>query len=294
MSEVESNSTFLASVCASTNKAPSLKEQNPASDNDIGSTVKWVIASYEAAPRAVKEAIDAYNAALLVVKDLVSKHDVDLLMIRETLMIPSANKTTNTAGIGALETIVRCEVIDAYHKATLASTHLVCTYQDAFLAAIGVNKAMNNSTNNAPQVVKYIAYHDALLVAKNLVGEYNDGLLVVGKALAASVNEARSLGEEAPIQTSVVAGKIVDALTAVMDAYNNALARTKDLMLAYKDAFLLITGASANEEQTSVGHKRIREEASLGEQKKLRAAHTNCAEIAPMRKSLTTPTNLVD
>ena len=125
---------------------------------------------------------------------------------------------------------------DAYHKATLASTHLVCTYQDAFLAAIGVNNAMNN----APQVVKYIAYNDALLVAKNLVGEYNDGLLVVGKALAASVNEARSLGEEAPIQTSVVAGKIVDALTAVMDSYNNALARTKDLMLAYKDAFLLI------------------------------------------------------
>ena len=295
MSEVESNSTNSAKVCAvvknttllaakdlvcaSSKKAPSLKE-NSASINDAASAVKGVIASYDDAPLVIKEAIDGYNAARLVVEKLVSKHDVDVLMIRET-MIPSANQTTSlnpastikiTAGLGAFENIVSCEVIDAYGNATLASKHLVCTYQDSLLVAKGVYAAMNNSTNNTPRSV-IIAYNDALLVAKNLVAEYNDGFLVVDRAMDACVSEARSWEEEATIETSVVE-KIVDALKLVMDAYKNALAVTKDLMLAYK-LIKDITGASANEPRLMKG---IPEEASLGEQKKLSADHKPCRD----------------
>ena len=287
MSEVESNSTNSAEVgavvknttllaakdlvCASTKKASSVKE-NPASTNDAASTVKGLIPSYDDAPPVVKEAIDGYNTAVLVVKDLVSKHDVDVLVVEDHVSKQDVDVLLVRESLtpSHLEKIIGCDVIDAYGNATLASKHLATTYQDALRGATGVYTAMKNSTNNAPRAV-IIAYNDALLVAKNLVVEYNDGLLVVGRALDACVSEARSLEQQAPIQTCVVVEKIVDVLKVVMDAYNNALAVTKNLMLAYKDAFLLIKDIT--EPRLMKGQKRIREEASLGEQKKVCADH---------------------
>ena len=280
MSEVESNSTNSAEVyavvkdttlqaakelmCASTEKAASVKE-NPASS----STVNSVIASYDDAPLVVKEAIDGYNGALLVVDYLVSKHSVDLPVVKDQISKHDVGVLIPCVLIpSAIEKMIGRRVIEAYANAILASRHLLSTYNDALLVATEV---YNDSTNNVPQAV-IIGYNDALLVVKKHMAEYIDVLLLVSRALDAMGSEVRSLEEQAPIKMSVVVEKIVDMFKVVMDAYKNALALSKNLMLACKDAFLLIkkiTGSSANEPRLTKGQKRIREEAGLGKQKKL-------------------------